>query len=226
MAQSLSVFLDVTFGFDAPYDTGSPIQQYSLGLNSQFLAFGYQNDRLPDSLGTGTIRGHAVRMALWGRHNKFGGGGAVTWYSGGDGGVAFDAGMVYRANRLLDLGAVLANVGSPTVRGIDLILRFTPAATLHTEGGTFALQAQADLDTYGFEGAAFGAAIKAGFVHVTARLDTNGEFQRTGFAFGLSLGGLSRVGSLVTANGDLSDSDAASLHLTSERSTAPTRRRR
>ena len=226
LANSLSIFADVTLGFLSPYDNGSPVQQYSFGLNSHFLALAYQNDRLPDALGTGTIRGHAVRVVLWGRHEKVGGGGAVTWYTGGDGGVAFDAGVVYRAHRLMDLGAVLANVGQPSVRGFDLLLRLTPAVTLHTGNGAFALQAQADLDTEGLDGLAFGTAIKLGFVHVTARLDTNGEVQRESFTFGLSLGGLSRGETLVTAGGDLSQIDAASLHFTSERSTLPSRPRR
>ena len=43
---------------------------------------------------------------------------------------------------------------------------------------------------------------------------------------GLSIGGMSRVGSLVTTPGDVSDLDAASLHFTREKSTLPPRRPR
>ncbi len=225
LAGTLSVFADVTFGFGAPYDSGSPVQQWSAGLNSHFLALAYQSDRLPDALGTGTIRGHAVRAVIWGRHNRVGGGGAVTWHSGGDAGVTFDAGVVYRATRLLDLGAVLANIGQPSVRGIDLLLSLRPALTLHTPENAFALQTQADFETNGLRGVAFGAAIKLAFVHLTARLDTNGDLQRESFTFGLSIGGQSRVGTLVTGSGDLRDLDATSLHLTSERSNQPSRSR-
>jgi hypothetical protein len=222
---TLSVFADVTFGLQAPYDAGSPVQQFSFGLNSYFLAFSYQFDRLPDALGTGTIRGYAVRLALWGRHEKTGGGGTITWYSGGDGGVGFDAGVLYRANSSLDLGAVIANIGQPTVRGIGLLALLRPAVNVHTPGGAFALQAQGEVDTYGLRGFAFGTAINLAPVHITVRLDTNAELQRESFTFGLSVGGETRVGTLATTSGDLSDMDAGSLHLTSEKSNQPKPRR-
>lgn len=226
LAGTLSVFGDVTFGFDAPYDSGSPVQQWSLGFNSHYLALGYQSDRLPDALGTSTIRGHAVRVALWGRHNKVGGGGSVTWLSGGDGGVAFDAGMLYRATSVVDVGAVLGNIGQPSVRGIELQLFLQPAVTFHTTNGAFALHAQTDIQTDGVTGFAFGTTIRLAVVHLTARLDTNGDLQRESFTFGLAIGGDTRVGTLASGSGDLSELESASLHLTSERSTQTRRGRR
>jgi hypothetical protein len=125
----------------------------------------------------------------------------------------------------MDLGAVLANIGQPSVRGIDLLLSLRPAVTLHTPESAFAFQAQADIQTNGLRGVAVGTAIKVAFVHLMARLDTNGDFQRESFTFGLSIGGQSRVGSLMTGSGDLNNMDAASLHLTSERSNQQSRSR-
>jgi hypothetical protein len=221
---TISVYADLTLGLEPPYETGSPISQISLGFNSFFFAVSYQFDRLPDPFGGGTVRGHAVRAALWGQYRRLGAGGTTTWYTGGDGGVGFDAGVVFRAMRLMDLGAVIANIGEPSVRGTDLRLRFRPAITLHTAGDGFALQAQSDIGTDRVYGVAFGTRIRVAPVHLTVRLETDGALARESFSFGLAIGGENRVGALVTTGGDLRIPDAASLHLSSERS-AQTRRR-
>ena len=222
---TLSVYADLTLGLEPPYETGSPVSQISLGFNSFFFAVSYQFDRMPDPFGTGgTVRGHAVRAALWGRYQRLGAGGTTTWYSGGDGGVGFDIGAVYRAGTVLDLGAVVANLGEPSVRGTDLRVRFRPALTVHSPNEALALQAQSDLGTDRVWGFSVGTRIRLAGVQWTARLDTDGELRRESIVFGLSIGGESRVGALASGNGDFSIADAVSLHLSSERS-AQTRRR-
>ena len=222
---TLSVYADVTLGLEPPYETGSPISQISLGFNSFFFALAYQLDRLPDPFSaTGTVRGHAVRAALWGQYRRIGAAGTATWYTGGDGGVGFDAGVVYRAGRAMDVGAVLANIGQPSVRGTDLPLLIRPAVTLHAAGDLLAVQAQSDIGTDRLWGFAFGTRIRVAMVEVTVRLDTDGELGRQSFSFGLAIGGTNRVGALVTTSGDVRVTDAASLHFSSERSTSAPRR--
>lgn len=213
---TLSVYSDLTFGLEPPYETGSPISQISFGFNSYYFAVAYQFDRLPDPLGSSnqTVHGHAFRGVLWGLHGRLGAGGAATWYSGRSGGVGFDVGVVYRAATLLDLGAVLVNIGQPSVRGTDLKLRLRPAATFHTTNDWFALQAQGELGTERLLGFALGTRVGP----VTARFDTDGRFRRQSVSFGLSFGGENRVGALLTAGANLKVPDAASLHLSSERS--------
>lgn len=233
LLHTLSVYADFTLGLEPPYETGSPVSQISLGLNSHFLALAYQFDRMPDPLdplGRGTVRGHAVRVTLWGQDGRVGAGGATTWYSGGDGGVAFDFGVVYRATRLLDLGGVLANVGQPSVRGTELAVRMRPAITLHSPQGDVALQGQGDIGTRRLFGFAVGAKVSVPGaplpIHLTARLDADGTFRRESFTFGVFVGGESRGAAVMTAGGDLREPDAASLHFASERSNQPTRGRR
>lgn len=229
LAKSLSVYADLTVGMEPPFESGSPIRQLSLGFNSFFLAVSYQYDRLPDALDplrVADTKGHAVRVAIWGQHGRLGAAGSSTWYSGGDGGVGFDAGVLYRATSLVDLGAVLMNIGQPSVRGTDLRMTLRPAVTLHAPSDAFALQAQSDVGTKQVFGFAFGAKIRVAPAILTARLDTDGDLRRQTFAFGLAFGGESRVGMLVTSSGDLKTLDAASLHLSSERSNQPQRRHR
>ena len=228
LARTLSVYADLTVGAEPPFESGSPVRQLSLGFNSFFLAVSYQLDRLPDAIDpqrVADVRGHAVRVALWGQHGRLGAAGSTTWYSGGDGGVGFDAGALYRAASAVDLGAVLMNIGQPSVRGTDLRLTLRPAVTFHTPSGAVALQAQGDLETERLRGFAFGARIRVAPVLLTVRLDTDGKLRRQSFAFGLAFGGQNRVGTLVTTSGDLKVLDAASLHFSSERSTQSQRRR-
>ena len=229
LPQTLSVYADLTVGMEPPFESGSPIRQMSLGFNSFFLAVSYQYDRLPDPLDplrVADTKGHAVRVALWGQHGRLGAAASSTWYSGGDGGVGFDAGVLFRATGAVDLGAVLMNIGQPSVRGTDLKVTLRPAVTLHTPSGALALQAQGDVGTDRLFGFAVGTTIRVARLHVTARLDTDGDLRRQSFAFGLAIGGESRVGTLVTSSGDLKTLDAASLHLSSERSNQPQRRHR
>ncbi len=227
LARTLSVYADFTLGLEPPYETGSPVSQISLGFNSYFLALAYQFDRLPDPLGSGTVRGHAVRAVIWGQDGRVGAGGATTWYSGGgDGGVGFDIGLVYRAAAFADLGGVIANIGQPSVRGTDLRVRFRPAVTLHTPSSLFAVQAQGDFGTDRLWGFSFGTRLRLPLapVELTARLDTDGELRRESFTFGFTVGRENRVGALLSSSGDLQVPDAASLHLSSERSNQPRRR--
>lgn len=228
LAGTLSVYADATFGFGAPYDNGSPVSQLSLGFNSRFLAFGYQFDRLEDPVAGGIVHGHTYRIVLWGEDGRLGAGAAATLYRGGDGGNAYDFGVGYRLTSLIDLGAVIANVGQPSVRGTDLRLTWRPAATVHA-GRWLALQGQAEADNDHLHGFAFGAQLRLGGgrapLQLHARLDTDGDLRRQAFSFGLAIGGDDRGIAVFTASGDLKSAEALSLHGVSERSSRASRRR-
>jgi hypothetical protein len=224
LAHSFSVYADVTLGLDAPYTEGSPLSQVSLGLNSRFLAFGYQFDRIPSPVAASIVRTHTYRFVLWGENGRLGAGGAATLYRGGDGGNAFEAGVAYRMTDMLDLGAVLANIGQPSVRGTDLRLTLRPAATVHA-GRLVALQAQTEVAD-GVQAYAFGARLSLGNrLQLSARLDTDGDFRRQAFSLGISLGGNDRGVAVSTLSGNLKDWEAVSLHAISERSSRAGRRR-
>lgn len=176
-------------------------------------------------MGGGIIHAHAYRVVLWGENGRVGAGGAATLHRGGDGGNAFDFGVAYRLTPLIDLGAVLANVGQPSVRGTDLRLALRPAVTVHA-GGLFALQAQTEATRDRVTGYAFGARLRLGhLLQLGARLDTDGDMRRQAFSFGLSAGGDDRGIAVFTTSGNLKTGEALSLHGVSERSTRASRRR-
>lgn len=226
---TLSVNADLTLGLQSPYNNGSPLSQLSFGFNSRFFAFGYQFDRFEDQVGgSGIIHAHTYRFALWGTDGRLGAGATATLYRGGDGGTAYDFGVAYRLAGALDLGAVLANVGQPTVRGTDLRVSWRPAATFHL-GRLAAVQAQADAGNDQLRGFAFGGQLRLGTPRMplllNARLDTDRDFKRQAFTFGLTLGGENRGAAFFTTSGDLKDGEALSVHGVSERSNRPSRRR-
>jgi hypothetical protein len=166
---------------------------------------------------------------LWGEDGRFGLGASGTLYRGGDGGTGFDLGMLYLVARYVRVGAAVANLGEPTVRGFTQEVRWRPGLTLHTPGDALALQVQAELaaDRRGF---AFGARADLGVaarfpVRLLVRLDTDRDLRREAIAFGLSVGALNKGAAVVTASGDLRIADAVSLHGASERPRRAPRRR-
>lgn len=219
LAGTLSVYADATVGFHASQPPGSALSQISVGFSSHFLAASYQFDRLPDAAG-GVVRGHAYRFVLWGSDGRFGVGGAATLYRGGDGGQGFDVGAAYRLNPWMDLGAVVANLGEPSVRGAELTSVFRPAVTFHTRDHALGLQAQGAFGDAASSGFSVGARLLARTpvtLQAIARLDTDRDLRRRTFVFGLSIGGENRVVGVFTTSGDLRTSEAFSLHGVSER---------
>ena len=220
LSRTISVNADLTFGLQSPYSDGSPLRQLTLGFSSHFLAFAYQYDRLPDTLGGAGLHGHTYRAVLWGENGRLGAGAAATLYRGGDGGTGYDIGVAYRLMPMLDVGAVLANVGQPTVRGSELDFTWRPAATVHI-GEMFAVQAQGDFESDGVNRFAFGTRLRVGRrrpFQLSARLDTDADLRRQSFSFGLTVGGESRGAFVATASGDLKQGEAVSFHGVSERS--------
>jgi hypothetical protein len=221
MAGNLSVALDLTVG--NPGSAGR-LDQISASFNSHRFAFGYQRDRLG-----GGATGHTYRVVLWGTDGRLSLGLAGTQYSGGQGGRAVDIGVLYLLSPQVSLGGVLANIGQPIVRGDSLRLQLTPAVAVHTTGRGMAILSQATVNSDNIVGFAFGVQATVPLrlpVRVLARVDTDGDFGRTAFAFGLTVGGLDRVGLLASTPGDADRISAASLHGASARPVSTTTRGR
>ena len=101
-------------------------------------------------------------------------------------------------------------------------MTYVPGATLLLGHQRVGLSALSQLTSDGAEGYAFGArgTLGAGWklpVGLLARLDTDGSLRRTGFVFGVSLGGEDAAGLVATTPGDVSSIDALSLYGVSTR---------
>ncbi len=223
IAREASVYGEASVG-----DPGSHgrLRQINAGFNSRGLAFGYQRDIFDDG-----TRGNTFRLGLAGGAGGLAAGFDVTHYRGsGAKETGWDLGVSYQAYPVLRLGLVMANLGQPTVRGIQQRLTFVPAATWHPRPlGPFGVSTLGRITPDAVESFAFGASWSAGGgtrwpVAVIARLDTDRDLRRGAFAFGISLGGENRFGAVLTAPGDISRLDAVSLYGLATRLPGPGRR--
>jgi len=187
------------------------LRQLSAGFNARGLAFAYQRDVFD-----GGRRGHTYRLGLAGASKGLAAGTALALYRGDTKGTGWDIGGSY-AFATLTVGGVVANIGQPVVRALEQRLTFIPGATWRPLGPAAALSVHARITPDSVMGYAFGLSWQGGGsgggfpIGVLARLDTDGGLRRGAFAVGISIGGPDRVGAVVSAPGDLSGVDAASL---------------
>jgi hypothetical protein len=209
-----SLHLDLTVG-----DPGAAgrLRQFTVGLNSRGFAVGYQRDVF-----AGGTRSHTYRVGFAGSQKQLAGGVAAALYRGSRSSTGWEAGVLYDATPGWTLGGVIENIGRPLVGDSTLPVTFVPGATLRVGGAQGALSVQGRFASGGVAGYAVGA--RAGFheggalpVRLLARLDTDRSLRRTGFAFGLSLGGPDLVGAVATTPGTLGHFDALSLYGVSTR---------
>lgn len=209
-----SVHADVTVG-----DPGAAgrLRQLTLGFSSRGLAFGYQRDVFP-----GGGRGHTYRFGISSRHRRLAAGLAIAWYRGGTSTTGWDLGTVYDLAPALLVGGVIANIGRPIVRGQAQPVTYVPSATLRLFRDVAALSAHSRFTSQGALG--YSAGVRAGLrertrlpIRLLARLDTDRSARRTGWAFGLSVGGEDMIGSVATTPGDAARLDAVSLYGVSTR---------
>ena len=211
-----SVFIDFTVG--EPGARGR-LRQVTTGFSSRGLSFGYQRDNFD-----GGVDGHTYRIGLAGGAGTLALGGAVAYYRGGTSGVGWDLGVKYAATPTLLLGAVVANIGQPVVRGLR-----QPAALIAGVAVTpaipvaFAIAGRTTSDQvvgYSFSTRwvfGGGGGQRRWPVGIVARLDTDERFRRGAFAFGLSVGGPDEIGIVATTPGDVASVEALSLHGVSTR---------
>ncbi|HYK82392.1 MAG TPA: hypothetical protein VEU55_04550 [Gemmatimonadales bacterium] len=209
-----SLHTDVTVG-----DPGAAgrLRQLTVGFVSRGFSFGYQRD-----IFAAGARGHTYRLGLATAHARLAAGVALALYRGGTSATGWDLGALYAAAPGLTFGAVIEHLGQPTVRDSTLPVTYVPGATVRLGGTGAALSAHGRLTSHGVTSYALG--LRVGFreatalpIHGLARVDTDRALTRTGFAFGISLGGQDVAGAVATTPGDASRVDALSLYGVSTR---------
>jgi len=212
--QQASLHADLTVG-----DPGAAgrLRQLTLGFSSRGFGFGYQRD-----IFAGGRRGHTYRLGVASGYDRLAAGVAAALYRGGTSAAGWDVGVVYAAAPTLVLGAVVENLGQPTVRGSTLPINYVPGATVQLFDARAAVSLHGRLTSAGVAhyalglGGGFGAATRLP-IHVLARVDTDRSLKRTGFAFGLSVGAQDLAGVVATTPGDVGRVDALSLYGVSTR---------
>lgn len=207
---------------DEPGERGR-LRQVNAGFNSRGLSFGYQRDVFDAG-----VRGHTYRLGLAGSAEGLAGGFAVAYYRGaGASATGWDIGVTYQWISGLRLGAVIANLGQPEVRGVRQRLTYIPGATWYPAPlPAVGLSAHARFTPDAVVAYAFGVNWQGSGklpLAIIARLDTDGSLRRGAFAFGLSFGRQDRLGLVASTPGNADGIDAASLYGLAARQ--PTRRR-
>ena len=217
-----SLNLDVTVG-----DPGAKgrVRQFTLGLNSRGVSFGYQRDVFD-----GGVRGSTYKIGVAAGHEKLAAGAALALYRGGTSSSGWDFGVLYSWTPELTVGGVIQDVGQPSVRGSLLPITYVPSATLQLFRRVAAVSVLGRVTPDSVLGYALG--LRTEFrqgtslpVGLAARLDTDRSLHRAGFAFSVSLGGTERAGVVATTPGDLGRVDALSLYGVSTHRLAGSRRR-
>lgn len=209
--QQASVYFDATVA-----DPGSlgQLRQLNLGFNARGLSFGYQRDQF-----SGGVHGSTYKLGFGVGEGRLAAGLGAALYRGDTKGTGWDLGLTYKALPSLVVAGVIANIGQPKVREIDQRILYKTSATWQVTPG-FGFGALVAANPSGFQ--AFGVDARAVFnwsipVGLVARLDTDQKFRRTGFAFGLSIGGQGQVGLVTTTPGDVSSVDNVTLYGVSSR---------
>jgi hypothetical protein len=218
-----SIYAEVGVG-----DPGSRgrLRQINAGFNSRGLSLGYQRDILDAG-----VRGSTLRLGLAGGAAGLAAGFAVARYSGsGANATGWDIGVTYAATPGLTVGGVAANLRQPIVRGLRQRLTYVPGLTWRPgPRPTLGLSADARITPDSVESYAFGLSWRTNTasarwpIEIIARMDTDRDLRRGGFALGVSIGGQDRGGAVATAPGDVSRIDGLSLYGLMTRELAPGR---
>jgi hypothetical protein len=206
-APDASIYVELT-----AQDPGAAgrLRQITAGFNSRGLSFGYQRDLFDDVLG------HTYRVGLAGGAGGLAAGAAIALYRGETRATGWNLGVRYTVAPSLVLGATIANLGEPEVRGVAQPLVLIPGATLTPFGAGLELSTHARIDRRGTAmGYAFSALLRgAPIAPLTAfaRLDTDRSLRRAALAFGMALGTRDVLGAVATTPGDARQVDAASVY--------------
>ncbi len=114
------------------------LSQWTFGLNSSGLSFGYQRDRLVSDSSN-----QAFRFGLAGNFVRGSIGLSLTFYRSDSTRRGLDVGLRVRPSRTLDLGLVVRNVGQPRVRGARLPVTGVGAIGWTSSGGNLAVTGEA-----------------------------------------------------------------------------------
>ena len=197
--------------------------QINAGFNARGLSIGYQRDNLDDD-----ATGHTYRLGLAGGSGGLAAGFAIALYRGTDAkATGWDVGVTYTALPSLNAALVLANIGQPVVRSLQQRMTYIPGLTWTPIAGV-GLSADARITPDSVASYAFGLSWRTGTagkwpIELITRLDTDGDFRRGAFVFGLSLAGQDRFGMIGTTPGDVSRVDGLSLYGLAVRESTPQR---
>ena len=193
------------------------LRQVNAGFNARGLSFGYQRDVFD-----GGARAHTYRVGLAGGSGNLAAGLAVARYRGTNTTPAtgWDLGVVYAWRPALVVGGVIADIGQPSIRGVEKRVTFVPGFTWHPARFEFSVHARATTDSVASYG--FGAGWRSGGqgrfpLAALIRLDTDGQLRRGAFTLGVSIGGPDRVGVVASTPGDASRLETLSLYGVSSR---------
>jgi hypothetical protein len=182
--------------------TGSlRLGQYTVGLNSRGLALTYERDRSTPDSSIGV-----ARLALGVPVGRGAIGASFTTY-GNHHNTGFDLGVRYRLLSELDGAAVLRNIGHPALYGALQPVVGVAGATWRL-GGTAALSAEA-IAAQRLGASGYDVSYRAGIVvhaarpwplalHAVADMGSDGAVH--GWAVGLIVGGMDRVGMVTGAS--------------------------
>ncbi|HXE82501.1 MAG TPA: hypothetical protein VN513_04100 [Gemmatimonadales bacterium] len=196
-------------------DPGSDgqLRQINAGFNARGLSVAYQRDNLD-----GDVNGHTLRLGLAGGSGGLAAGFAVALYRGTNAhATGWDVGFTYVPHPKLSVGLVGANIGQPVVRGLQQIMTYIPGLTWRTPAKGVSLSADTRITTDSVASYAFGLSWHGSGggrwpLELIARLDTDGDFRRGAFVFGVSLGSQDRFGAIGTTPGDVSRVDGVSMY--------------
>jgi len=201
----------------SPLGSGGRLRQATFSLDSRGVGFGYQHDVFSGSVGD------TYRAAIAAGRPGLSGGLALALYRGNTKATGWDAGLVVTERPGLALAGVLANIGHPVVRGLEQPTTLVPSATFHPIGSLLSVSGLGRLTA----DSALGFAATASLVTqgrtrlgVSFRIDWDRAFRRTGFTFGLSLGGPDRVGVVASTMTGTSGLAAGDLYGVSTRSSS------
>jgi hypothetical protein len=212
--QEASLHADFTVGDPGG---GGRLRQLTLGFSSRGFGFGYQRD-----IFAGGRRGHTYRFGVASGYDRLAAGVAAALYRGGTSAAGWDVGVVYAAAPTFTVGAVVENIGQPTVRGSTLPVNYVPGATLQLFDAQAAVSLHGRLTSVGVASYALGLGAGLGGatrlpLRLVARVDTDRSLKRTGFAFGVSVGAQDLAGVVATTPGDVGRLDALNLYGVSTR---------
>jgi hypothetical protein len=201
-----TLFAEVAADQGAGTTSDWSLRQYSFGLHSRYLAVSYQHDRLPSG-GRGAWRvGAAFPM---GRRAALGS--AVTFTSPER---QLVVGMRFAPFRMVDVGAVVENIGRPTIQGVQQPVTAVGGLTLRVIGGRLGLHGDGYVsERLGLSG--YDRRYRAGAdlilpgrqsLSFLTAFDMANNFHVTQWSFGLSIGFQTQLLAVGTALPDQSTS--------------------
>lgn len=186
------------YTWNRPRDEGWTTGQYLIGLQSGVVGFGYRHDEF-EAEGEFS-QGDAYTVSVGHAGRRMGLGVSRTWRTVGPAEGSWEIGALLEASRLMDVGLVWRDIGTPEVRGTPRDSRLIGAATLTPPERRFTFSAQVDYSTASDDFRAFRIGATAEVLDVvdalaTAEWDGDGDFlglfiglevaRRTGTAHGV-----------------------------------------